>query len=111
MVRCWSEQQLQRPIFPDLRKQFDQFLSVHVQDQYPYIELESGGHYDRLVDTDPLSYGLTRLFGTSSHSSTPNLETAEETEDHHGGSLELGLNLSPPKGGAMVASGGRAMPL
>ena len=110
MVRCWSEHQLQRPNFPDLRKQFDQFLSVYVQDQYPYIQLESGGHYDRLVDMDPLSYGLTRLFGASCHNSTHDLETAEEMEDHSG-SLKSGSNLSLPQGGPMSVNGGRAMHL
>ena len=109
MLRCWSEQQLQRPNFFDLRKEFDQFLSVYVQDHYPYIELESGNHYDRIVsETDPMSYGLAHLFGASLNGSDSvhNLEMAEQLGDlqRGGESMEFGSNLSPPSEGATLAS-------
>lgn len=41
MLYCWSQVPEERPKFGDLRKEFDRFLSDHIQDRYPYIEIES----------------------------------------------------------------------
>ena len=45
MLRCWSEDTEERPTFTDLHRIFDQFLSSHTQDHYPYIELQMNPPY------------------------------------------------------------------
>lgn len=40
MLQCWNEDPEERPTFEELHKTFDQFLSNHIQDRYPYIELQ-----------------------------------------------------------------------
>ena len=51
MLRCWNNDSDDRPKFSELHSLFDQFLSVHIQDRYPYMELEVTSPYssDRLV--------------------------------------------------------------
>jgi hypothetical protein len=40
MLHCWSEEPEERPKFSELHKLFDKFLGIHVQDRYPYIEIQ-----------------------------------------------------------------------
>ena len=51
MLHCWSENPEDRPKFGQLRKVFDRFLSIHIQDHYPYIEIQVNQPYqfDRLA--------------------------------------------------------------
>ena len=51
MLHCWSENPEERPNFCELRKVFDRFLSIHIQDHYPYIEIQINlpNCYDRLA--------------------------------------------------------------
>ena len=66
MLQCWSEAQDDRPTFADLHAKFDQFLSQHVRDHYPYIELQTVPPYqfDRLAPAaPPTQLGETPSFG------------------------------------------------
>ena len=50
MLHCWSEAPEDRPKFSELHKVFDRFLSIHIQDQYPYIEVQNQPYrFDRLA--------------------------------------------------------------
>ena len=50
MLRCWSEEPSERPKFSELHKIFDRYLGIHIQDRYPYIELQSQPYqFDRLA--------------------------------------------------------------
>lgn len=51
MLHCWSESSQDRPEFSELHKVFDKFLGIHMQDRYPYIELQVNQPYkfDRLA--------------------------------------------------------------
>ena len=41
---------MERPKFSELHKLFDRFLGIHIQDRYPYIELQSQPYrFDRLA--------------------------------------------------------------
>lgn len=88
MLQCWSEQQLNRPSFSELRLQFDQFLSVYVQEHYPYIELQSSNQCDETLQesTNQVAVDVADTSSTSTH----DLQTVGQFEDH-----EI---LSPPKG-------------
>ena len=79
MLSCWSEDPDQRPKFSKLHDIFDQFLSRHTQDKYPYMELQTSPPYifDKL---DPLS-------NATNPDTTPiNLDVEEE---------QLGVRLCP----------------
>ena len=54
MLSCWNDEPEQRPKFSQLHDVFDQFLSRHTQDKYPYMELQTNPPYtfDKL---EPLS--------------------------------------------------------
>ena len=97
MLRCWREQQQDRPSFPELRSLFDQFLTVYIQDHYPYIELQSSNHYERLVpETGQMS---DEVFDRSScGGSVCDVRIAGLSEDHDIGSVGIG-STSPSKGG------------
>lgn len=41
MLQCWNTDADDRPSFKDLHSLFDQFLSVHIQDRYPYMQLSA----------------------------------------------------------------------
>lgn len=47
MLHCWSTDPIDRPSFSELRRLFDQFLSRHTQDQYPYIDLEASHSFSQ----------------------------------------------------------------
>ena len=40
MLQCWSEDKEDRPSFGKLHIIFDQFLSKHIEDRYPYMEVQ-----------------------------------------------------------------------
>ena len=112
MLRCWRDQQEERPSFPELRNLFDQFLSVYVQDHYPYIELQSSNHhYERLVpETGQLSDEI--LDSSSSGDSARNVRIAGLLEDHDAMSVGIGsASTSPMKGGFLSSENGRMLHL
>ena len=112
MLRCWRDQQEERPSFPELRSLFDQFLSVYVQDHYPYIELQSSNHhYERLVpETGQLSDGM--LDGSSGGGSVRDMRIAGLLEDHDAVSVGIGsASTSPMKGGFLSSENGRMLHL
>ena len=50
MLHCWSEAPEERPKFSELHKLFDRFLGIHIQDRYPYIEIQGQPYrFDRLA--------------------------------------------------------------
>ena len=50
MLHCWSERSAERPKFSQLHKVFDRFLGIHIQDLYPYIEIQNQPYrFDRLA--------------------------------------------------------------
>lgn len=54
MLSCWSEDTEERPTFAELHRIFDQFLSSHIQDHYPYIELMNPPYsFDKLEPEEP----------------------------------------------------------
>ena len=108
MLRCWREQQEDRPSFPKLRSLFDQFLMAYVQDQYPYMELQSSNHYERLVpETGQMSDG------SSNGGSVRDMRMAGLLEDHDVVSVGIGsASRSPPKGAFLSSeSNGRMLHL
>ena len=50
MNQCWDSEPDERPRFAELHRIFDEFLGKHVQDRYPYIDLQMTQLYnfDRL---------------------------------------------------------------
>lgn len=110
MLQCWREEQVERPSFSELLSQFDQFLSVYVQDYYPYIELQSSNHYDRLhseATNQPINNTGNLLIG-SCNASAHDVQTKVLTEDQ----VSLGLGgSSPPEGGAHLEGNGNAQNL
>ncbi len=63
MLQCWAEDPLERPNFSDLHKSFDQFLSNHTRERYPYIELQIYS-YDHL---EPCPSDDTSLTASVNH--------------------------------------------
>ncbi|XP_064401936.1 uncharacterized protein LOC135347802 isoform X2 [Halichondria panicea] len=50
MLHCWCENGGDRPSFSELRQRFDHFLSLHVQEHHPYIEIPDQPYqFDRLA--------------------------------------------------------------
>ncbi len=50
MLHCWSEGPSERQKFSQLHKVFDRFLGIHIQDRYPYIEIQNQpSRFDRLA--------------------------------------------------------------
>jgi len=41
MLHCWQEEPDARPKFSELHQQFDRFLGIHIQDHYPYIDIQN----------------------------------------------------------------------
>ncbi len=76
MLYCWSESPSERPTFSQLRKEFDRFLSVHMQDRYPYIEIEvtQSCNYDELAPET----GQRRASTSSGEMKTVNLSDEED---------------------------------
>lgn len=100
MLQCWREEQLERPTFSKLLSQFDQFLSVYVQDYYPYIELQSSNHYDilRSEATIQPTDNTDNFLSGSRNVSVHDVQTNVQTEDH----VSVGLGgSSPPERGAL----------
>lgn len=89
MLHCWSEAPEERPKFSELRKLFDRFLGIHIQDRYPYMEIQSQPYrFDRLApetgqgaDEEGKEQGKTPI----------ELSDTEEDERQHflGAALEL----------------------
>ena len=102
MLRCWCEEQQDRPSFPELRSLFDQFLTAYVQDHYPYIELQSSNTYERLVpETGQLSDEFDHFFnGSGSSGSVHYLRTAGVLEDQ----VSVGIGSASPSKGGFLSS-------
>ncbi len=52
MLHCWCENGGDRPSFSELRQRFDHFLSLHVQEHHPYIEIPVSGCHNWEHDCD-----------------------------------------------------------
>ena len=68
----------ERPKFSELRKEFDCFLSAHIQDRYPYIEIEAtqSYHFDKLAPET----GQRRGSSSSEEMKTVNLSDEDEDD-------------------------------
>ena len=115
MLCCWRDQPEDRPSFPELRTLFDQFLTVYVQDHYPYIELQSSNHiYERLVpETGQMS---DELFDASSNheGSVRDMRISGLLDDRDVASVGIGQigSASPLKGAFLTPeSNGRMLHL
>ena len=110
MLQCWREEQLERPSFSELLSQFDQFLSVYVQDYYPYIELQSSNHYERLCSEATIqpTNDIDNHLSGSCNASVHDVQRKAQTEDQ----ISLGLGgSSPPEGGTLLEGNGNAQHL
>jgi len=75
MLYCWSETPSERPTFSQLCKEFDRFLSVYIQDRYPYIEFKvtQPYYFDKLAPET----GQRRSSTSSEEMQTVNLSDDE----------------------------------
>ena len=55
MLDCWNHEAGERPMFQDLHKLFDDFLTQQTQDSYPYMEVLSKPYH--LDDTTKIPAG------------------------------------------------------
>ena len=82
MLHCWHQNPADRPQFSELHKKFDRFLGIHVQDRYPYIDIQNQPYrFDRLAPETGQ--------GT---------EGEEEEEEGGGGEGECPIDLSESEG-------------
>lgn len=76
MLHCWHQNPGDRPKFSELHKKFDRFLGIHIQDRYPYIDIQN-----QMYRFDKLSPETGQ-------------ETSLEGEGEGGGEGETPINLS-----------------
>lgn len=92
MLHCWSEIPDERPKFSELHKVFDKFLGIHIQDRYPYIEIQNQPYrFDRLV---PETGQGTESEEKGAEEQAPiNLSDEEEEDEGMGKELSLTMEL------------------
>lgn len=85
MLHCWDQNPADRPQFSELHKKFDRFLGIHIQDLYPYIDIQNQPYkFDRLAPET----GQTQGTGEEEE------EEEEKREEGRGGQEESPINLS-----------------
>lgn len=94
MLHCWSEIPDERPKFSELHKVFDKFLGIHIQDRYPYIEIQNQPYrFDRLVPETGQGTESEEKGPGGEEQAPINLSDEEEEDEGMGKELSLTMEL------------------